>query len=125
MAGMNELTRSRARLVDRGVHSSEAMMLSLCFRFPSVSEKFFGLRRKSFFSHRPQILNFPLFSLFQYISPYFAKFLFSPTFPNSPDFVKFTCLLHTLCVFRFPLLQARSQDFNHSDCHISGFMYFR
>src|SRR6218665_2066294 len=107
MAGMNELTRSRARLVDRGVHSSEAMMLSLCFRFPSVSEKFFGLRRKSFFSHRPQILNFPLFSLFQYISPYF---------------VKFTCLLHTLCVFRFPLLQARSQDFNHSDCHRRGFM---
>jgi len=34
-----------------------------------------------------------LFSLFQYISHYFAKLL-----------LKFTCFFHTLSVFRFPLI---------------------
>src|SRR6218665_2468403 len=29
----------------------------------------------TFFSHRLQIFNFPLFWLFQYISPYFAKII--------------------------------------------------
>src|SRR6218665_2147593 len=47
----------------------------------------------------------PLFSVFQYISfppPISRKSLFPSTFRNSlPNFVKFTCFLHTLCVFRF------------------------
>ena len=35
---------------------------------------------------------FPLFSLFQYISPLFRENYYPP------DFVKFTCFLHTVCV---------------------------
>src|SRR6218665_3506109 len=50
---------------------------------------------------------FPLFSLFQYISPLFRENYYSPTFKNTPSVLeKFNCFLHTLglCVFRFPLL---------------------
>jgi len=53
----------------------------------------------SFFSHSPQISNFPLFSVFQFISPYFRKFFFPPTTANFPlisinlrDFAYFTCI---------------------------------
>jgi len=58
----------------------------------------------SFLDRRPQISNFPLFSLLQYISLCFAKIIISPTFfAKLPSvFEKFTCFLHTLCVFRFP-----------------------
>ena len=46
-----------------------------------------------FFSHSLQISNFPLFSLFQFISPYFGKFFFPPNFANFPsDFEQFTSL---------------------------------
>src|SRR6218665_1036811 len=52
------------------------------------------------FSRRLQICNFPLFSQFQYISPYFRIFYFSSTFANfPPDFVKFMCfcfLIHSV-----------------------------
>ena|SRR6218665_1107687 len=57
-----------------------------------------------FFSHRSQFISLP-FSLFQYLSPYFARTIISPYFLKFPPvFVKFTCFLHTLYVFRFPLL---------------------
>src|SRR6218665_2427383 len=49
-----------------------------------------------------RISRFPLFSLFQY-PPGSRKLLFPPTLTNFPSvFEKFTCFLHTLCVFRFP-----------------------
>src|SRR6218665_3294460 len=97
-----------------------------CFRFPpAIFDKFsdsvenfqhFTFSRKIsrfssakfsddlFFSRRPQISNFPLFSLFQYIPPYFAKIIISPLLSKiSPPVLKeFTCFLHTLYVFRFP-----------------------
>jgi len=58
-----------------------------------------------FFSHWPQIWNPPIFAVSIHFLSHFGKFFFPPTFPNfPPDFVKFTCLLHTFCVFRFPLL---------------------
>src|SRR6218665_3612413 len=46
----------------------------------------------------------PLLSLFQYIFPPVSqKLLFPPSFDKFPSvFEKFTCFLHTLCVFRFP-----------------------
>ena len=59
----------------------------------------------TFFSHWLQMLNFPLFSLFQYISPLFPE---NDNFPllllqiPPPAFVKCTCFLHTLCDFCFP-----------------------
>src|SRR6218665_1947404 len=105
----------------------ETMMhFPLCFRFPPYFRKIFGLsenfynftfsRKISslsspkisdvfFFSHRPHISNSPLFSLFQYISPLFRE---NYSFPlllqiSPPVSGKFTCFLHTLCVF-FPSL---------------------
>jgi len=73
------------------------------FLFPKKFPIFF--RQKFFlmtyFSQQLQILNFHLFSLFHYISPYFWEIIILPTFANSPtNFV--TCLLYILCVFRFP-----------------------
>src|SRR6218665_283337 len=64
--------------------------------FPILSKKFQNLRKifkmLPFFSHRPQIANCPLFSLFWYISLCFAKIIISPpTFKNFPPvFEKFT-----------------------------------
>src|SRR6218665_3454886 len=56
----------------------------------------------TFFSHRLQIFKFPLFSLFQSISPISDKFFIPPTFVNFPSyFVKFPCFLHTFCIFSF------------------------
>ena len=52
-----------------------------------------------------QNFEFPLFFLFQHISPCFAKIIISPTFKNFPPVLeKFTCFLHTLCVSFSPLL---------------------
>ena len=45
-------------------------------------------------------LCFPCFSTFP--SPISQKLLFPSTFKNFPVLEKFTCFLHTLCVFRFP-----------------------
>ena len=58
-----------------------------------------------FFSHRQQIWNFPPIFVVSVHFPYFWKIIISPYFYKFPsDFVKFTCFLHTFCVFRFPLL---------------------
>ena len=100
---------------------SEAIMHFLSVSdFPPIFDKFsdsvenfknFTFSQKNvsifirFFSHQPQISNFPLFSVFQYISPLFRENYYSPTLKNVPPVLeKFTCFLHTLCVFRFPLL---------------------
>ena len=96
--------------------------------FPSVFEKNFRLRGKisdftfsyklfsfhppkfpmTFFCHWLQILNLPTyFRCFTTFSPYkyFGKIIISPYLCKFPsDFAKPTCFLHTLCVFRFPLL---------------------
>src|SRR6218665_719947 len=100
----------------------ETMMhFPLCFRFPPYFRKIFGLsenfynftfsRKISslssakisddfFFSHRPQMSNSPLFSLFQYISPLFRENYFPPYFDKFPPcftqihllFTYFTCI---------------------------------
>ena len=59
-----------------------------------------------FFIHRPQNLNLPPYFLyFSTFPPVSRKLLFPPTLTNVPSvFKKFTCFLHTLCVFRFPPL---------------------
>src|SRR6218665_1133784 len=59
-----------------------------------------------FFSHRPQISNSPLFSLFQYITPPVSRKLFFHSLLlqiSLPVLGKFTCFLHTLRVLP-PLL---------------------
>ena len=69
--------------------------------------------KKMFHFHPPKFLmtflvidskfGTPLFSEFQYISPYFGKLLFPPTFLNfSLWFLKIYVFLHTLCVFASP-----------------------
>src|SRR6218665_179052 len=55
----------------------------------------------TFFSHRAQISNFPLFSLFQYISPLFRENYYFPlTFINSPRCFRNIHLLFTyfMCI---------------------------
>src|SRR6218665_573947 len=110
----------------RGVHPSEAMMHSLpLFQISSYFRKIFRLSKNfqtltfsrkisrfssakisdDFFSPRPQILNFLLFSLFRYIFPLFCEIFYFPLLLKispSPVLEKFTSFLHTLCVFRFP-----------------------
>ena len=56
------------------------------------------------FSNLLQILNFPLFSLFQYISPYFAKIIiFFPHFSKfAPYFRKIYVLFSYFMCFSFP-----------------------
>jgi len=90
----------------RGVHPPEAILHVLLFQIPSVSEKILTPWKISqivlfpkifsifirqnfwwpfFFSYQPQISNFPLFSLFQYISPLFwQNYSFLPAFKNVP-----------------------------------------
>ena len=47
----------------------------------------------------------PYFCCCSTFPPISGKLLFPPTFANfNPDFVKFTSFLHTVCVFRFPLV---------------------
>ena len=56
-----------------------------------------------FFSHRPQMSLY--FSCFWYISPLFCEnYTFSTLLwqISLPVLGKFTCFLHTFCVFRFP-----------------------
>src|SRR6218665_2774577 len=111
-------------LSDSGVHPPEAMMhFPLCFRFPPTLEQFsdsvenfqnFKFSRKisrlssvkisdDFFSHRPQISNFPLFSLFQCISLCFAKIIISPYFEKFPPcFRKIHLLFTYLMCISFP-----------------------
>jgi len=59
----------------------------------------------------------PLFSLFQYISPFSRKLLFPPTFKNSPPVLeKFTCFLHTLCISFPPYFD--HDAFMHRPMHV-------
>ena len=118
---------------DRGVHPPEAMMhFPLCFRFPLVPknfltpwkislilpfhEKFFDFHPPkflmTFFSHQPQISNFPLFSVFKYsflpISikfyiPHFSKFSRFRTFTSSPPTFTMMHLCITQCMYWTPL----------------------
>src|SRR6218665_2232022 len=111
----------------RDVHPPETMMhFPSVSDFPLFSKKFQTLRKiftilpfpqkflyfhhpkffMTFFSHRPQISNFPLFSLFQYISPLFREnYYFPPTLTNFPLVLdKFILFLYTFRVFSFPLL---------------------
>ena len=112
--------------VSRGVHSPlRPWCIPSVSDFPPVFKKFLDSEKNfkiftfswkiswfsstkisddRFFSHRPQILNFPLLSLFQYISTLFRENYSSPYFDKFPPPVlhKFTCFLHTLPVFRFP-----------------------
>src|SRR6218665_3934112 len=107
---------------------SETMMhFPPCFRFPPIFENFsnsyknvpnFTFSRKNssfssaeisdhlFFSHRPQISNFPPISPVSVHFPLFQEnYYFPPTLTNSPPVLhKFTCFLHTIRVFLFPLL---------------------
>src|SRR6218665_466294 len=70
------------------------------FRFSSakISDDFFLV-----INHKFRIS--PCFPCFGYISLCFAKIIFSPLLSKMypPIFEKFTCFLHTFCVFRFPL----------------------
>src|SRR6218665_1567290 len=83
------------------------MHFALCFFFPyfrKISQtpwKIFPIlpfsQRNFRFSSAKisdEVLNFPLFCLFQYIPPYLGKI--------PPGFRKTTFFLHTLCVFHFP-----------------------
>jgi len=80
----------------------------LCGKFPKCylfSKTFSIFIRQNFwwffFSHQPQISNFPpYFRYFNTFPPISTTLFFPPIFLNSP----FTCFWHTLCVFRFPLL---------------------
>src|SRR6218665_1955747 len=71
-----------------------------------------------FLSHRPQILNFPLFSLFQYISPCFAKIIIPPSLQNFPPLLdKFTSfLLYFLCISFLPYFD--HDVFMHHPMHV-------
>jgi len=53
-----------------------------------------------FFSHRLKICDFPLFSLFHYISPYLAKIIIYPLLLQiSPRFHKIDVFFYMLSVF--------------------------
>src|SRR6218665_1637412 len=58
----------------------------------------------TFFSHRPQISNFPpIFPVSVHFPSVSRKLLFPPTLTNFPSVLdKFTCFLHILRVFSFP-----------------------
>src|SRR6218665_3792458 len=108
-------------IISRGVHPSSGNdAFPTCFRlFPYFQEIFilwkishilpfpkkfldFQLPKfpMTFFSHQPQISNFLLFSLFQYISPLFAKIITSPLLEKCPPCFRKILLLFTyfLCI---------------------------
>ena len=124
---LNNLIKKKIKR-DRGVHppwGNDAF--SLCFRFPPYFRKILWLCGKfpkcylfpkkfpifihqnflwPFFSHWPQISNFPpIFAVSVHFPPVSRKLFFPPYFYKFPPPVlgKFTCFLHTLRVF-FPLL---------------------
>ena len=77
------------------------------FPFLPFPKKFPIFIRQNFwwplFSHRLQIWNVPLFSLFQYISPISEKLLFARIpLQISPWFRNIYAFLHTFSVLRFP-----------------------
>src|SRR6218665_2104923 len=99
------------------------MHFSPCFRFPPIFDKFSDsvenfqnvtFSRQNFRFSSAKISDdlflvidhkfSPYFPCFSTCTPCFAKIIISPpTFKNFlPVFEKFTCFLHTLCVFCFP-----------------------
>ena len=56
--------------------------------------------------------------MFQYIPPYFEKIIIPLLLQIAPpNFVKFTCFLHTLCVLRFPA-KFDHDAFMHHTMHV-------
>ena len=75
------------------------------YQFDLFSTKFFGFHPQkflmTFFSHCLNIFNFaPHFRKIVNLPHYFGELILIST----SDFVKFTCFLHTLRVFRFPIV---------------------
>src|SRR6218665_314753 len=92
-----------SRFTCRGVHPPEAMMHFPLFQIPPIFEKV-----------SDSVENFPCFSTFPPVS---RKLLFPPTFTNPSVLEKFTCCLHTLCVFRFPPYFDHD-EFMHHPMHV-------
>src|SRR6218665_65347 len=84
---------------EKNLHNFTFSRKISCFSSTEISDDLFLV-----IDHKFRIS--PLFSLFQYISlPVSRKLLFPPTLTNFPPVLdKFTCFLHTLRVFRVPLL---------------------
>jgi len=78
------------------------------FTFSQTISRFSSAKCLNFWwpysSHWLQSLNFPsYFRCFSTFPPDFGNVILSPYFCKfPPDFVKCTCFLYTLCVFRFP-----------------------
>ena len=84
----------------------EAMMHFPLFQISPYFSKDFQTFLKFLVFYSPKFLMtfFPCFSTFP-PSLFRENYYFSPSFKNFPSVLeKFTCFLHTLCVFRFPLL---------------------
>ena len=94
-----------------------------CSQFDFFPENFLIFIRLNFwwlfFSHRPQISNFPpIIPVSVHFPPVLQKLLSAPTFNNFPTVLeKFTSFLHTLCVFRFPPYFDRDA-FMHRPMHV-------
>src|SRR6218665_2181847 len=74
----------------------------------------------TFFSHRPQISNFPPFSLFQYISLCFEKIIISLCFEKCPPcFRKNSLAFYILYVhFVSPYFDHDALNFMHHPMHV-------
>src|SRR6218665_2962880 len=82
-------------------HFQTLWKLFICSRKDFHPPKFL----MTFFSHRPQISNFlSYFPCFSTLPPPVSRKLLFPHILKCPHPVleKFTCFLHTLCVFCFP-----------------------
>ena len=106
-----------------------------CFRFPLFSINFQALWKilpfpekfldfyppkflVTFFSHRPQISNPPLFSLFQYIFPLFRENYNFPCFKKFPPcFRKIHLLFTYFMCFSFPPTCFDHDAFMHHPMH--------
>ena len=90
--------------------SNNVQTLWKIFPILPFPEKFLDFHPKNFwwpfvfFSHQPQISNFPpVFAVSKHFPPISRKLFFPTLFKLPPVFAKFTCCLHscTLYVFRF------------------------
>src|SRR6218665_2652579 len=90
---------------DYTLFSNIFLSLSKIFNLLPFPEEFLDFHPSkflmTFFSHRPQILNFlPYFPCFSTFPTCFAKIIISPYFGKFPPVLdKFTCILHALRVF--------------------------
>src|SRR6218665_572084 len=89
--------------------SKNFLTLKKIFTILPFSEKFLDFHPPkflmTFFSHRPQILNSPIFPVSVHFPPISRKLLFPTYFDKFPPILdNFICFLHTLRVFRYPLL---------------------